>query len=106
MADKMRPITPDEIEHVRKAILPDAVFESFNELIAQNWDGNSATIKQKDVVALMAAKGLDRLEIYDKHWLDIEGIYRLMGWKVTYDKPGFTESYDAMFIFRSLKKTE
>ena len=78
---------------------PDAVFDAFNELIAQKFSGGSATIKQDDVVALMVQKGLDRQEIFDKGWLDVERVYRSQGWKVQYDKPGYNESYAANFTF-------
>ena len=37
--------------------------------------------------------------IYDNNWLDIEDIFREAGWKVTYDKPAYNESYDAYFKF-------
>ena len=106
MADKIRPITPDEVEEVKKEFIPDAVFESFNELIAQKWDGKSATIKQSDVVELMVSKGLNKEMIYKSNWLDIEKIYRLVGWKVVYDKPAYTESHPATFTFTRRSKKE
>lgn len=40
----------------------------------------------------------------DREHLDVEDVYRAAGWEVTYDKPGYNETYDATFTFRSAKK--
>lgn len=94
------PITPQEvIEHKQKQI-PDEVINTFNELIAQNFNGYSATVIQKDVVSLLEKRGFIRDGIFNYHLLDVEDIYRNAGWKVKYDKPAYCESYDAYFEFR------
>jgi len=94
------PIKPKEIPDAKVESFPDAVWESFNELITQRFVGNSATIKQGDVVELMVKKGLNREEIYSKGWLNVESAYQAAGWSVEYDKPGFNETYSATFTFR------
>jgi len=104
MPDKVRPIKPNEIEGEKERTFPDAVLQSFNELITQKFSNGSATIKQDDIVALMVQKGLNKDEIFEKGWLDVEGVYRTAGWKVSYDKPGFNESYPATFEFSRSKK--
>src|ERR1700692_3611370 len=98
--NKVKPITPDEVVPLKESLIPDEVFEAFNELIAENFSGGSATIRQSDIVAratdkIKAKGGL----IFDYKWLDIEDIYRKAGWKVSYDKPGYNESYPAIFEF-------
>lgn len=106
MAKRVRPITPSEVGREQAKNVPDAVIEVFNRLIAQNYVNGSATIKQGDVVALLLAKGFDRHEIFDKDWLSIEEAYRSAGWQVSYDKPGYNETYPATFKFkRSRKRT-
>jgi len=99
MAGKVRPIKPCEVAKGKKMVFPDEVLESFNELISQRFSGDSATIQQKDVVKLMIKKGLARKEIFANGWLDVEEVYRSVGWKVEYDKPGYNEAYDANFTF-------
>jgi len=99
MVNKVKPIKASEIDTKRKEAIPDAVFEVFNELITKSYSGGSATVYQKGVVEMLIAKGLNRKEIFDNHWLDVEGIYRKAGWKVEYDKPAFNETYEARFIF-------
>jgi hypothetical protein len=98
-SEKVRPIKPSEIEDKKTATFPDAVFESFNEMIIKNYSGISATVKQKDVVKLMVDKGLNQKQIIDNHWLDVEPIYRKEGWHVKYDGPGYNESYEPYFVF-------
>ncbi len=90
----------DEIAGEKQKTFPDAVLESFNELLTQKFNGTPVIIKQDDVLALMIRKGLNREEIFEKGWLDVEGAYRAAGWKVSYDKPGFNETYDANFTFK------
>ena len=56
-------------------------------------------MEQGVAVKLMVEKGLNRNEIFNKGWLNIEEVYRSAGWKVNYDKPAYNESYDAYFTF-------
>lgn len=97
---KIKPITPNEIIEKRQSVIPDEVFEAFNELITQNFNGSSATVMQHDVNARLKKKGVNIDKAYKNNWLDIEDIYREAGWEVTYDKPGYNETYDASFEFR------
>lgn len=96
-----KPISPSEVVSAKREAIPEAVFNAFNKLIAEKWNGHCATIRQEEVVALIAAEmSLESTQvIYEKHWLDIEKIYEQAGWKVTYDKPAYCESYPATFKF-------
>jgi hypothetical protein len=96
-----KPVTPKEVVSLKKVLIPDEVIESFNELIAENYLGGYASFKQKDVVARMVKKGLKSADIYKNVWLDVEDIFEKAGWKVEYDKPGYNESYDAYFSFKT-----
>ena len=100
MANKVRPIKPEEVVKAKKTNFPDAVFEAFNEMITENYAGRVATFKQDDVVKLMVQKGLGRNDIFKKGWLDIEDVYDKAGWEVDYDRPGWNETYDTTFTFR------
>ena len=96
----MKPITPEEASKKKLADIPDAVIEAFNTLIIKNFNGTSSTVKQDDVMALLTKdETLTRRQIYDNNWLDVEDLYRAVGWKVEYDKPGYNESYPATFKF-------
>ena len=104
MSDKVHPIKPSEITPKKGKFFPNAVLESFNELITKMWNGKSATIKQEDVVKLMVQKGLASSEIFNKGWLDVEDMYERAGWSVEYDKPSYKESYPATFTFKQKSK--
>ncbi|PWU23004.1 hypothetical protein C5B42_04325 [Candidatus Cerribacteria bacterium 'Amazon FNV 2010 28 9'] len=93
------PITPDEVPQRRAATLPDVVIEAFNELITEHSLNGRAVIFQKDAIQRMISKGLTREQIFSNHWLDVEDVYRLAGWDVVYDRPGFNESYEPSFTF-------
>ena len=86
----MGAMTPQEIADLKNGMLPEAVLDVWNKLIASHLttDGR-ATIKQDDaVLALLPLTpgGDDRGHIFDKKWLDIEDVYRKAGWDVTFDK--------------------
>jgi hypothetical protein len=65
--------------------------------------GKTATILQEEVVERIICKykyTVERSEIFDKGWLDIEDIFEGVGWKVEYDKPSYCDSYPASFTFK------
>lgn len=101
-----KPITPDEVTKQKSEALPDQVIEAFNELIAQQWDGRKASFKQHDVVNLIVSKmEVRRGEVFDKHWLDIEEVYKEAGWVVDYDQPGWADAqYEPIFTFTKPEK--
>lgn len=100
------PMSPDEIDALKTTRIPEEVFEAFNEAIADKWNGSSATVKQDEVARAAVKKLRARLPdatldtLYTNNWLDIENAYQKKGYTVEYDKPGYCESYDAVFIFR------
>ena len=99
------PIKPDEVaDHKRKVVIPEKVFEAFNELIAKHWNGRTARFAQDEVVELILkkyarSKTVTRSSIFDNHWLDVEPVYREAGWKVVYDSPAYNETYASTFQF-------
>lgn len=98
----VRPIRPDEVGEAKTQSIPDEVFQAFNTLIAQNYRNGRAVVSQDDVMTLLISllKGeVDRQEVFNRGWLDIEDSYRRAGWKVIYDKPGYNEDYAATFKF-------
>lgn len=97
MAD---PIRPEDVTARKTATVPGEVIEEFNELIAATWDGHQSVVGQAEVAAAIAERfGISRQEVFDRHLLDVEPVYRDAGWLVAYDKPGWNETYPARFIF-------
>jgi hypothetical protein len=93
------PIRPEDVNTRKSARIPQQVFEVFNRLIARQWDGHSATVRQSEVVRLLIEAGFERAQIFAERMLDVESAYEAAGWKVVYDKPGYNESYPATFTF-------
>jgi hypothetical protein len=97
-----KPISPKDVAKFKADTFPAYVFDAFNQLISENYNNRSATVKQKDVVTrmLLLSDTANKDDIFSKGYLNVEEIYRAQGWKVSYDKPGYIESYDAYFEFR------
>ena len=100
-----KPITPAEVVDKKKEQLPNEVIDAFNALIAANITNGRARIRVEDIITLIKLKlGVTREQVYEKHYLDVEDIYREVRWKVEYDQPGYCESYDATFTFTAKKQ--
>lgn len=94
----IKPITPDQVGD--RNDIPDAVIEAFNSLITENMHNGRATFNQDLVVARIQEEiSISREKIFSKGYLNIEPIYEKAGWTVTYDKPGWDESYTPYFTF-------
>lgn len=102
------------IEPIKKQDLPcyrqidERVIEAFNNLIQQNWDGKRAVVYQKDVkieikhtfnIVNDDTHAIVISRLFQNKQFDVEPLYRQCGFKVTYDKPGYCEDYDAFFTF-------
>ncbi len=99
---KRGPINPIEAAELKTTeIIPEEVFGAFNELIAQNLQGKSSRVLQKEIVKRLKDDGMKESEIFEKHWLDVEGSYREVGWEVKYDKPVYYagENFEPYFLF-------
>lgn len=101
---KLKAISPAAAAVNKQNSIPDFVFEAVNQLLSKEARKGNNYIKllQKDIVALIVANGQCSKEaVYASKWLDFEESYREAGWEVTYDKPGYNESYEANFIFEA-----
>ncbi len=91
---------PDEVVARWQQALPDAVIETFNELLIQKFNGQSAIIYQDDLMKVLVNKGLKAQDVYDQRWLDqAEQCFKDQGWKVTYSSPDWDESFRSHFHF-------
>lgn len=96
----MRAITPTQAMERKHGSIPDAVFDAFNAEIVErfNFDAREARVTQNNVVArIEALTGVEREEIFDRRWLDVELIYETRGWRVSYVKG--TLHGEAFFLF-------
>lgn len=106
---RVEALSPKEILDGLNDIIPGFIIEAVNNLLKKEFRGGYATILQKDIsaeairIAATQGKTVTAQQIYDENWMDWEPIFRKAGWKVTYDKPGYNESYDASFEFKPKK---
>ena len=110
----MKPFSPAEAIERKNQLIPVEVVRACNELIAENLIVNGQNGKCHAIVLIedlldrakslmMAAENPQHHEdFFRKRWLDVEPMFRDSGWKVTFDKPGYSESYKARLIFESL----
>jgi len=90
-----KPITPEEVK--KTVAIPSFVFEEFNRLIAENFDGQRARVLQADVLREIVNRTGN---IADIKWLNVERFYEAAGWKVEYNKPDYNDTYFmANFVF-------
>lgn len=98
------PISPNEVIQSKRPEIPRYVFEIFNMLIKQNWDGKMAIVTKEAVIRnIIAVNNNDdlfsRSDIFTNNLLEVDNFYRDKGWCVTYKKPAFNEFYDPFWIF-------
>lgn len=105
--EKVKPISPDELIAQKKKEFPSIVIKVVNRLLKEKWDGKEARIMQDDIIKyIVQNSNYTKNEIFDKHLLDFEDVYRDQGWKVTYDSPAYCETYDAYFLFERASKSD
>ena len=96
------PVSPDQVQELKNYTIPREVIDIFNELIIKNWDGSASRIYQNDIVSAIICStktNITEERIFAEHFLDIESLFIEAGWKVTYNKPAYNETYPAYFIF-------
>ena len=100
----MKPITPDEVTEGKLKYMPPEVIKVFNELISKHYLNGVAVVPQGEIVGRLSNIGFSRTTIFENNLLDVEPLYEAAGWNVTYDKPGYNETYEASFTFRKKRK--
>lgn len=95
----IKPILPNEVQEVKNSMIPEGIIKIFNDLIVMKWNGYAASFTQDEAVKLCEEAGFNMKQVYANKWLDIEPLYRSLGWNVKWDKPGYNDSYSAHWEF-------
>lgn len=107
----VKPVTPDEASNQRLASFEPEMITAVNNMIIKklNTSRTEAVVLQKDIIeeyfkvkGVMETPAL-RSDLFERHQLDFEDIFREFGWIVEYDKPAYCESYEANFTFKKKK---
>lgn len=100
----MKPITPQECGEQAGSNIPEFVIEAVNNLLQKSYrKGRTVTLRQDDIMAEILRLNINvtREQVFSEGWMDFEPVFERAGWKVTYDKPGYNESYPATFDFKA-----
>lgn len=93
---KVKPISPQEAQ--TQYSVPDFVIEAVNELLIERL-GDKRYLMLKLGEVRNAIIKHSSTDAFDKRWLDFEPLFQKSGWKVSYDGPGYNESYEGFYEF-------
>lgn len=101
--EPITPVTPAEVRKGMPGAVPDFIIAVFNGFLAERARNGHARIKQDDVIREVMKhsdeENFARQDIFDRCWLDIEGIYEAAGWNVEFRQPSIGDSFDAYYEF-------
>lgn len=98
----MKAITKDQVkDNIKCRDFPDFVIQAFNEAIQENFRGSYSTFDQNKIMdkILSFRPDLNRQDVWDNKWMDVEEFYRKEGWKVTYTKGPYYDDTTPYFTF-------
>lgn len=93
-------ISPDEMLSRWQQALPDAVVETFNEELVRLFNGKTASIREKNLLAILEKKSVQSKNVLEQRWLkQASELYKERGWKVVERDCGGEDSYDIHYQF-------
>lgn len=93
-------IGPEEMVSRWQQALPDIVIEAFNEELAKLFNGKTASVREKNLLANIVAKGIDAKVVSEQQWLkQTAELYKTRGWKVSERDCGGDYNYDIYYNF-------
>lgn len=93
-------IGPDEMVSRWQQALPDIVVEVFNDELAKQFNGKTASVREKSLLTAIAEKGLTLRTISEQRWLkQTAELYKARGWKVVERDCGGDDNYDIYYNF-------
>lgn len=103
VVEPVEPIRPERLIQPKQALqIPGVVIIAVNKLINENWDGHQAKVWQGDIlVQLSRLTGIDKETVLRNGWLNIEPLYRNVGYEVNYVAPPMGTKGDAYFEFQA-----
>lgn len=81
--------------------IPEELLAVVNKFLAERIHKGQITITRKELADALQFTQINESEALERGWLDFEELYRAQGWKVTYDKPGFNETYVGFWLFEA-----
>lgn len=112
MSKQVEPISPQDLKNAPADRIESEMRQAVNELLTAKYKDGRATIKKNELIdRYMSIKGItdakdiknERNRIFDNLLLDIEPLYRSVGWNVTWESPDRGENFDEYFKFEVKK---
>lgn len=100
----MGAFSPEEAAAEHKTSIPQEILDVVNALLTKRINHSVISIRQKEVLEGLGETDIAVKDVFDRGWLDLEDLYEAKGWSVTYDKPGYNETYDAGWTFKAEDK--
>ena len=93
-------ISPEEMVSRWQQALPDIVVEVFNEELAKQFNGKTASVREKNLLTSIETKAIGTRTVTEQHWLtQTVELYKARGWKVTKQDCGGEYNYDIYYNF-------
>ena len=104
--EKVKPLSPKDINNDMENIIPDVVIKAVNNLLKKEFRGSSVKLLQKDVISEISKldDSMTSKKLFDNNWMDFESLFKKYGWSVVYDGPGYNETYEPNYEFTPRKK--
>lgn len=105
VSDKVLPLTPAGVKETFTQNIDPFIIQSVNNILVRKYNSRSITFTQDEVleeyfkINPCENSSQKRQDLFDRHQLDFEDLFRKYGWNVKYDKPGYNELYKAFFEF-------
>lgn len=104
----MSALSPKELKGKKAESIPQWFINAVNDLLVEGYVGprRSITITQDDIIKRAleeAAKhdvSITRQQIFDFGYINFEPVYESKGWKITYERPDYTETRPSYFVFK------
>lgn len=91
---------PNEMIEQWQMALPNEVIEAFNEMLVRHFNGTTAKILEKDLLAEIKKKGIPQHQVREQQWLkQTQELYKEQGWKVAHKTPGWDDDFHSYFYF-------
>lgn len=94
----VKPITPKEA--LTQHDLPDKVIETWNRMITKAVKSNGVIYQNHIISELIEVMDVSRNTVISRGWLDVENIYRNVGFEVSYQKGSYDGDDTAKFTFK------
>ena len=96
------PISPDDISDNKEKYIHQTIIKTVNKILKERYNlGSTVDIKISEISKpfFEAHPEIDEDKAWKAKMFDIEDAYRKFGWKVSYDRPGWDESYEGFYKF-------